>query len=280
MRTEMPGDDKVFHFFDGLLDFAEYADGVSKQNFSKNNMENRWSGGTFEDAMRHARTGNPELVKNLFEDVRILEGLLEEDGLMTVRDVIGDYFDVGEVISGEPECWRREEYALQKPVIPVFASFGMNGRIDKDVIMNRGAAIVALVDSLEKQGFIIDLHLESSTRYAMTRYYDSIKIKTDPIDLDAMAFIIANPLCLRRLKLAVLERVTGKKTCQGGHYGFPINYDTSRILTDSELSGFYFTCSNNSNFSENNYKTLEAAKNHIIGMMESFRSNPNQVIIG
>ena len=277
MIQEKTGD-KVFTHFDGLLEYAEYADGVPVFNYSKDNNDNDWHGGTFEDAMNQARTGNPELVKSLFDDIQILEGLLEEGDTDTIRDVTGDYFDVGEVISGEPECWRREEYALQKPVIPVFASFSMSCGIRNKIIKNRGAAIIALVDALEKQGFIVDLHLEASRRYEGVTYYDSIKIKTDPIDLDSMAFILANPLCLRRLNLAVLERILSHSNPPG--HGMPMNYDTSKILADKDLSGFYLTCSNNDHFDESNYKNLNAAKDHIIKMMESFRENPNQIIIG
>jgi hypothetical protein len=269
---------EMFVDFENILEFANFANEIPDTNYSKDRDDEEWCGGTFEDAMTQAKTGNPELCNKLFDDVRVLEALIEEDKIGEIRDVTGEYFDVGDVISGEPECWRRDEYGEQKPVIPIYASFGMNAGISPETIFHRGAAIVAMIDELESNGFTVDLYLEKGTTYRNVTYHYFIKVKTDPIDLDTVAFILANPLCQRRLSFAVLEKLTEEDYCSG--YGVSKNLPSERILQDTDLSGFYFCCSNAIQFREKNYSTLEAAKDHILKMLEDFKNNAAQVIIG
>lgn len=277
MQMETETKRKFLHF-DDILDFADYANKVPEDNWSKIRDDHEWCGGSFEDAMKQAKTGNPELCQKIFDDVKIIEALIKDDKKADIRDVTGEYFDIGTVLSNEPECWFRKEINGQKPVIPIYASFGMLSSVDVDLITTRGAAIVALIDELEQNGFIVDLHLEKSTEYRGHIYHYSIDVRTDPIDVDTIAFIIANPLCQRRLSFAVLENITNQDCCSG--YGYSVNYDPKRILQNSDLSGFYFCCSSSQYFRNSNYESLEAAKKHIMNMLEMFKNNAAQVIFG
>lgn len=265
--------------FEDVIEYAEYADTVPESNYSKAkaSSRNKFCGGTYREAMKQAVTGNPDLVKSLFEGVNVLEAMIEEDKIGEIRDVTGEYFDVADHLSGEPEVFRRDEFGYQKPVVPIYANFAMNCSISTSTIMNRGCAIVALADELNKTGFIVDLNLVHATEYYGHKYYTKIKLRNDPLDLDAMAFIIANPLCHRRLWFSILELYTDESSCGG--YGSPAEYDLSEIFA-SGLSGFYFVSSNHYEFRSDNYRSLEAAKAHILGMVEQFKSSASQIILG
>ncbi|MGE4300859.1 MAG: hypothetical protein AB7F40_04560 [Victivallaceae bacterium] len=276
MLKEDISSSKVRYTFDNILEFADYANSVPDRNSSKSDGDNKFAGGSFQDAMDQAASGNPELVKKIFEGVNVIRAMIEDDEIGEIRDVTGEYFDVADFLSGEPEVFRREEYGDSRPVVPVYASFSMKCGISTSSIENRGCAIVALCDELAHSGFIVDLHCVQVVEYGK-KYYTKIKLCTDPLDIDTMAFIVANPLCLRRLWFAALENYTGRSSCGG--YGFPCEYDLDDIFT-SGVSGFYFTSSNHSAFSESNYSSLEKAKKHIIGMVERFKANPCQVILG
>ena len=265
--------------FEDVIEYAEYADTVPASNYSKMNNNNKFCGGTYREAMKQAVTGNPDLVKSLFEGVNVLVAMIEEEKIGEIRDVAGEYFDVADHLSGEPEVFRRDEFGYQKPVVPIYASFSMNSGISTSTIMNRGCAIVALADELNKTGFIIDLNMVHAVRYNGHMYYTKIKLRNDPIDLDAMAFIVANPLCLRRLWFSILELYAGNSSCADDCYGRPEEYDLSEIFATG-LSGFYFTSSNHDIFESRNYSSLDSAKAHILGMVEQFKSSASQIILG
>ena len=180
-------------------------------------------------------------------------------------------------LSGEPEVFRRDEYGDRKPVIPVYANFGMSCRISTDIIKNRGCAIVSLCDELCRRGFIVDLHLVEAVYYNRKKWMTNIAVRLDPLDLDTVAFIIANPLCLRRLWFAAFERYTGE-ACPFGH-GSAAEYVLDEIF-ESGLSGFYFVSSSHICFDEDNFRSLEKAKNHIMSMVEKFKESAEQVILG
>ena len=284
MRKTKIEKNKFLLEFDDILDYVAYAEAGPEDGHSRVNTpeRNKFSGGTWEDAVKQATTGNPELVKNFFDGVNVLTAMISEEKVGEIRDVTGEYFDVSDFLSGEPEVFRRDDYSDHRQVVPVYASFSMSCDIKNDIIRNRGCGIIALCDELCKSGFIVDLHLVHAVRGRVWdnfegTYYTKIKVGLDPLDLDTAAFIIANPLCLRRLFFAELENVTEMEKC--GYYGSPEEYDLSEIF-DSWLSGFYFTSSSHSAFRRSNYGSLDAAKGHIMNMIEEFKNNAEQVILG
>lgn len=273
---------KVIQEYSSLLDFVEYAEGnqFGEKSLSHDNSADKvlFSGGTWEDAVSQAKTGNPELVTELFNGVNIINAMIEEDRIGEIRDVTGEYFDVADFLSGEPEVFRRDDYGDQRHVVPVYANFAMNCNISNTVIKNRGCGIIALCDELAKSGFIVDLNMCKSDEYDKKVYYTKIKLSIDPLDLDSAAFIVANPMC-RRLWFSVLERCENRSNCGG--YGYPGEYDLDEIFATG-LSGFYFTSSNHSLFSRNRekYETIEGTKDHILDMVARFKDKAEQVILG
>ena len=283
MRETLIGKDKHLLEFDDILDFVEYAESGPQDGHSRGNAEKRvkFSGGTWEDAVKQAKTGNPELVKSFFDGVNVLNAMIEEEKCGEMRDVTGEYFDVAEYLSGEPECFRRDEMGEHRQGVPVYANFAMNWRVSNEVIRNRGCGIIALCDELFRSGFIVDLRLVQCARgdgWGFDgKYYTSVKVGLDPLDLDTAAFIVANPLCHRRIFFGMLEHVLNKREC--GSYGTPDEYDLSDLF-NSGLSGFYFVSSNHSRFYSSNYSTLEATKTHILKMIDEFKESAEQVIVG
>lgn len=263
--------------FEDILEYAEYADKVPSHYYAKADGDNGFAGGSFEDAMQQAKTGNPELVKSLFDGVNILEAMIQEERKGELRDVTGEYFDVGDFLSGEPEVFRRDEYGPQKPVVPVYANFAMNCNTRNSVIKNRGCAIIALCDELVKSGFIVDFNAVDVADYKGRKYYTKIKVRLDPLDIDTAAFILANPLCKRRLWVAAFELYVDNPDPWG--HGSPAEYDLQEIFSTG-LSGFYFVSSNHAVFNQSNFSSLKNAKKHVLSMIDKFKTSAEQVILG
>lgn len=268
------------HKFDGVGAYAESAIAGPSDGYSRDNSEDRirFSGGTWEEAVSQAQTGNPELVQEIaFGSAKISE-MLHADSIGWMRDVTGDFFDVADYLSGELEVFRRQEFVEQKPVIPVYASFSMRCDISNKVIKNRGCAIVALCDDLQKAGYIVDLRLVHCVEYGGKRHFTNIKIKNDPLDLDAVAFVLANPLCLRRVYFAFLENVEKSSFC--GEYGCPMDINKSDMEFDEGQTGFFFGSSQHCAFNKTNFLSLERSKEHIANMLEEMQDNPGKLIYG
>lgn len=261
------------YFFDGLIEYADIANSVPSDNTSKTCADNKFAGGTFADAIHQAKTGNPEFVKDFFAGIKELEALIDGDRPLEIRDVAGDYFDIADYLNGEPEVFRRQENMSEPRVVKIVVNAGMKSLIGNSLINNRGMVIVALCDELQKQGFIVDLTILKLTLYCRKLYATYIPVPNNPLDIDSVAFMVANPLFQRRLSFAILEKNTNKKSCfaQGyGHSEDPENIDCN----------FYFSSSNHHRFNQYNYSNLNDAKALIMDMLNQYAENKNQVIYG
>lgn len=265
--------------FDDIIEYADYANSVPEFNYSKIYSDEEFCYGSFDDAVVQAKSGNPNFVKPLFDGINILGHLIENERPAEIRDVSGEYFDVGDFLSGEPEVFRRNELCTTKPVVPVYANISMSWSVPQSLIINRGCAIVALCDLLVNSGYIVDLNLVDAVSIYKKNIYTKIKISTDPIDLDGIAFVVANPLCLRRLSLAVTEKITDKNDCSDDCYGKVIEYILDNIFSGG-LSGFYFVSSSNKSFYKGNYRGIDSAREHVVNMIDEFNRNSSQVILG
>ena len=269
--------EKEFLFeFDSVADFVEYSAKGPENGSSREEYRTYSAGGTWEQALEQAITGNPELVQEIAYGVGKIEGMIEKDTPGWIRDVTGDFFDVSDFLSGEPEVFRREELNEKKMVVPVFANFSMSHDIPNEVIKNRGCAIVSLVDCLQRAGFIVELSLVFGSLYRNVYRYIKINISQDPVDLDAAAFVLANPMCLRRVYLAFLERECKKSHCGG--YGSPVEFPVSRIIENAELGGIDFGSSSSGSFDKRDYCDLETSKDHVETILTELSRNPGKVV--
>ena len=165
MQEEKKGNKTIWDF-DGIGDVVEFSNSNSVWDESSSSRRIRedssFVNGTYEDAIEQAKFGNPDLVKVMYDGVEVLNAMIEKDGVAFSRDVTGEFFDVGDFLTGEPECWwRDDELAGRRQVIPVYASISMDCNVTQEQIRNRGCAIVALCDMLQQNGFIVDLKIVS-----------------------------------------------------------------------------------------------------------------------
>ena len=285
--TKINDKDTLYTFY-GIGDYVDFAEsntywnrGSSSHSTSRDSTS--FAGGSYNEALKQAAKGNPELVKEFYDKVDVINAMIDGEGDAYSRDVTGEFFDTGDFLSGEPECWWKNDsvYGARK-VVPVYANISMCAGVSNSVIRNRGCAIVALCDMLQRQRFIVDLNIVMGKEASWMggngrRLFQRVIVHTDPIDLDMVAFIIGNPLFYRRLQFSVTE-IYAERSHPAG-YGTPCEYQLEDIF-DSGLSGFYFTSSNHSTFSSDKYRTPERAKDHVLSMIEEFKQNEKQVIFG
>jgi len=95
-----------------------------------------------------------------------------------------------------------------KRIIRVGFDMGVSCRIGADVLHTRGAAVYALISSLEKMRFDVSLDLIMTCRQYTTRI--PVKRSTEYLEPDRLAFILSHPAVLRCLWFSFLETTDTK----------------------------------------------------------------------
>ena len=130
--------------------------------------------------------------------------------------VIGAFFDVGIVLSGEPECWLSEVQTEQEggagsKVVTVSVSISAAGVMSSQQIEHRGGAVMALVQLLELAGKSVRVVAVLGAEWGSGNICDStvvLKEASAPLNADQLAFWLVSPDALRRLAFAVREKLT------------------------------------------------------------------------
>jgi hypothetical protein len=97
-----------------------------------------------------------------------------------------------------------------KPIVRIAVNVVCSGWVDAQDIINRGAAVVALIDKIQSEGQRVELvafcHVEGRGN---DRVIASITVKRpeEPVDMDRIGFAIAHPSMLRRAMFRVIECV-------------------------------------------------------------------------
>lgn len=142
------------------------------------------------------------LVENI--DEKVMPVL--EPAFRSVYDVSGGSVDVGMYLSGEPECMidmRLCEIAKPGKVISILVSGFYSAHTDGKDITTRGAAIVALIDAIEKMQHSAEVWVE----YPFTGISHLVKVKAagESVDIDVLMFILGNRDAFRRVNFAAQE---------------------------------------------------------------------------
>ncbi len=208
----------TFTSWSEMLDYARRtppmpADGHQASRSVGSDRE-EWTGTySFDGAMRLAELGWPEatakataLTAALVDKV---SSLMEHDRI--TYDVTGRDFDVSMMLTGEPEHWSDTETVVTdgpstrilKMVINGFVSCG----VDNDVIIARGAAIAALIATLELSGFRVEVIHRTPFHCSSAKldFVTPIKSADQPLDLDRLIFAVGHPSMFRRLMFSSLE---------------------------------------------------------------------------
>jgi hypothetical protein len=155
-------------------------------------------------------------------------GMLKE----TFRPAVsGLFFDVGLVLSGEPEAWlettETEEETKGSKVVTLALNCTVSGCVPAATIEARGAAMLALAVLLERSGRSVRVVVgDATTRDGSYLYAETVvKEAGEPFDLDKLAFWLVCPDVLRRCFFRICEASPLREHVDarmGGGYGCPV----------------------------------------------------------
>jgi len=220
------------HKFDSVGDFLSHLDAcklpfVDSAKAKNGNHFHEFQG--WQECQTALRLGWQEGVDAVNSKSAKIESIL---GASIIREayspaVTGLFFDTGLVLSGEPECWLQTvEEDTGSKVVTVSINACISGSVNKRTIIDRGAAVCALVKLLETQGKSVRVlyGMGLNTNWDMSgdtcRLEVTLKREGDPLDLDTLAFWLVCPDAFRRLCFRFIEAHEIWKQVGKG-YGYP-----------------------------------------------------------
>lgn len=220
--------------FYSLDDFVDAA--IANRRYG-NSGGDSWAGGSWDDAIRQAKNGAPDLTAKAMPLVdSAISYVHKETELHTwepVWDVTGGAVDVGAYVTGVPENMVRYDPAPVSNVgrvITLCASVCYSGALSVDTVLRRGVALTALALALEETGHAVELWADLSTsgrarsggRMYAIRTRVLVKGAHDFVDHSRIAYAYAHPTMLRHLGFAQWDGAPEKfhTPCSlGGGYG-------------------------------------------------------------
>lgn len=219
-------------FVDGASKGSDVDIPTSRQRADRSSS---WAGtATFEEATELAATGwiavRPEVLA-ITEAIRDDLRPYLVDTFQSDFDVAGAAVDIDRYLTGEPECLvQLTPVKVAKPgrVITVLVSAAYSSNIRGEDIKQRGAAIAALVESLELLQHATEVWVEAQAGHGglgKDTYTVLVKVKAvnEKLDIDRLLFAVAHPAFLRRLWFSVAEQeqpgTRARFGFNGGSYG-------------------------------------------------------------
>ena|ERR1043166_10252420 len=213
-------------------------------------LSKRFSGTVdFAEALALARDGWPEGAARVKQIATALsdriQGSLNERQI-AAWDVTGADVDVGRFVVGEPENmidFVPDVVNAPAKFLRVVINISASHAFTVDQITRKGAAVVALVDALESQGYRVEIdavECSASDRRPTHTHTTVIRLKQagEPCEIDRLAFAMAHPAMLRRLHFSFVETLSAEWRARihvGGNYGYPWNAATEADITVGAL---------------------------------------------
>ena len=142
----------------------------------------------FDGLLDRLKYGDTETTKYYLENLKKANEDGEEINNIHM-DIEGFAYDMGAVVSGEPECCVNSGHPTVKPHLNIYIDTGYCGAVAPEIIANRGIAIYQLVSSLLSKGYLLDIwiihYIDCSSG---GRYCQRIKLSTEYLTVSQLAF--------------------------------------------------------------------------------------------
>jgi len=233
---------KLFQSFDSFQELVEFGKLNAKHRQADNRVSRQEGTGylanyfefpSYEDACDKAASGWPGGTTR----IKRISASLTEKVLATVKmqdfiyDDEGIFLDSERYAEGDPDCLMKlEEFECETrgaDNIHIFMNAAASAVVDKAILANRGAAIVALTAGLSLAGKNVEVRVGCSNGTIETIF--TAKALGDPLQIDQLAISVACGDVFRRFAFAAWERCENEDILaeggirRGGGYGYPMN---------------------------------------------------------
>jgi len=212
--------------FNNVTEFLRYIE----TNKSKPSFNNVLISGQYkfyqthnwEDFETYLKEGNKDITSELKKQTKVFVDKFEQELAETTSykfDVTGQFFDIGQVMIGEPEAWLQEIQIEDEKFITLDIQGVYFDGTNLDMVRKNGAKVFAMATVLEKQGFAVKINMHYSTKNSGgygTEYSACINVKQYDGVLDFKKFgILLGVPFFRRGILRSLEIEYGVDIARG-----------------------------------------------------------------
>lgn len=143
---------------------------------------------SFEEIPKRLKYGDEKITMMYLNKLKALKEEGEQNTGVKM-DIEGFAYDMGAVVSGEPECCLNSGYPETKPHLNIYIDTGYCGGVSPDIIANRGVAILQLVSNLIAQGYLLDIWIVHYITASDGNYYcQRVKLSTEFLTISQLAF--------------------------------------------------------------------------------------------
>jgi hypothetical protein len=230
----------IFNSITEVPEYLESRPSLHSGSARDTRASKRWDDGLgFDGAMDMARDGGwwEEGAAKMIDATSEAIQLKREGAAPEIEyDVTGARLDMDEYLSGEPECWERIDDEQVSQVINIGVQLYTPGGNDMQMFVNRGAALLSIIDDLEAQGVRVELWgCVSGINRKGRREAIDMRIKLKGADESwspaSIAFGLCHPAVSRRLGFAAVETFENLRRYAHGH---TLDYDNDRPI-DSDF---------------------------------------------
>lgn len=138
----------------------EYVKNISQYDLYNDPEHIKFAGGDLNMALESALTGNAVEIQK-YKD-KLTEVLNKNSLDVSMRmDVEGVAYDMGAVLSGEPECCIQQEFVVPKRELNILYTFACPWYFTVDQLYNMGVAALTLQSKLKELNYVVNLkHVE------------------------------------------------------------------------------------------------------------------------
>lgn len=242
--------------FDSLNEYSRYLEQPLSNLFARRGTESskrgsaKFTGTTsWDEAQMLLKFGDKEnLAKLQTKMLKLgLKGSGETKRTETYRSFVGYAPHVPSYISGQPKTMLRKKVVrtTNAKVLSVLYNPTANGNVKAESLLDASIEVMNFVNSLEKQGYKVNLYTIICVRGYRETVSQIVKVKSsdDYTDLAKVVYPMINPSFLRRhffRFMEVTEEVTEREFCRT--YGVPVyeQYEVEQIWKQMGIKVDYY----------------------------------------
>ncbi len=218
-------DKKIVIKFDGYNDMAKYVIDKHNRQGSSVKSEAEWCGGikTVKGAGETMVKGYDDTlprIESIRDKVRERVGTIDTTVFQAENNVYGTRLDMGSYLADSPTCFlefHEDDTKRQTRFVRILVDTTFSAMVNADSIKTRGAAIVALCDTLNLCGYTTEVWAVSTnggSRWGSDGKGNELAVMLpvqrvgETWDIRSAMFPLAHPAFLRRMVFGVMEAMT------------------------------------------------------------------------
>lgn len=225
---------RVYHSVEHALRVAVDGGVWASKRSSRSTGDSEWAGGSWTEALDLARYGWREGAKDIRKAFADLPSPSLSAGNAWRHDYYGERIDMARFSYGDDACFRTRSGADRgrAKLVRILVPMAFPCSTGEDAVVNRGAAIISVVDALEMTRRTVELVCCYSSTSNGSRKPDQgfhmnhavvVKQAGQPFDIERMAFFLSHRASLRRIGFALMESCKEGEASHRCNYGYGCN---------------------------------------------------------